>query len=213
MTYFSTIIENEAINYDIYITQSQISSFKAYFDALCHWNIRINLTSITKTNEIARIHFLESSYLAHAIPSGIKICLDIGSGAGFPGLPLAVLLPNLRVHLLESSSRKCAFLKEVIRLLDLKTVEVLNFRLEKLLKEGSLAQYDLLTMRAISLPPKLISRMVEQLHPEGWIALFHAHASEIHSQLKRNLHVVDRRCLKIPQAAGRFITLFQRAGP
>ena len=93
---------------------SQIDDFRRHFELLTRWNARMNLTAIRKPAEVARRHFGESAFLHRALPEAASF-VDVGSGAGFPGLPLATLRPEARVTLLESKGRKAAFLREASR--------------------------------------------------------------------------------------------------
>src|SRR5437588_1463666 len=106
------------------LSQSQLQSVSNHLDLLLQWNSKINLTSVRSPEEIVTRHFGESLFLAHTLfPnertsqwSGEPIqCIDVGSGAGFPGLPLKLYLPRLDVVLIESQSKKATFLKEAIR--------------------------------------------------------------------------------------------------
>ncbi len=92
-------------------TPAQFQCFCRHFELLQRWNARINLTGIRQPAEIARRHFGESAFLHRALPAASSF-VDIGSGAGFPGLPLATLRPGASVVLLESKRRKAAFLRE-----------------------------------------------------------------------------------------------------
>jgi 16S rRNA (guanine527-N7)-methyltransferase len=94
--------------------------FGAYCELLLHWNARFNLTSVRNEDGILRRHFLESIICARAIPARIHTLLDLGSGAGFPGIPIALCRPEIAVTLAESTGKKATFLREALRVLDLK---------------------------------------------------------------------------------------------
>ena len=101
-----------------------------HYRFLSHWNRRMNLTTLSDPREIAMRHFGESLFLARELPAGVQTVLDVGSGPGFPGLPLAAWRIDLQVTLLESVQRKAVFLKEVSR--SWPNVSVRNERLEGL---------------------------------------------------------------------------------
>ena len=107
---------------------AQLAQLEFHYDLLLRWNRAMNLTSITDPKEICERHFCESLFLGAYLPAGELSIVDIGSGAGFPGLPVAVLRPDCRIALVESRQRKAAFLQEVSR--GLPNVQVLALRLE-----------------------------------------------------------------------------------
>lgn len=118
------------------LSETQQAQFAAYLDLLLRWNARMNLTAIRDPEQIVIRHFGESLFAArHLYPSrclatGDWRLLDIGSGAGFPGLPIKLWAPALQLTLLESNQRKATFLREVARTLQLTGVEVLTMRAE-----------------------------------------------------------------------------------
>lgn len=99
-----------------------------HFELLSRWNARLNLTAIRDELEMVERHYCESIFLALHVPRETRTVLDIGSGAGFPGIPLAVVRPDLKVGLVESHKRKAVFLKEATR--NLRNVEVICARAE-----------------------------------------------------------------------------------
>jgi len=98
------------------LEKSQLGNISIYIDLLLKWNARINLTAVRNPEEIVTRHFGESFFAAQLLlPSGLEgAVIDLGSGAGFPGLPLAMFAPAIQVTLIESNHRKAAFLNEVI---------------------------------------------------------------------------------------------------
>ncbi len=120
-----------------------------YLDLLLKWNARTNLTAIRDPETIVTRHFGESLFLATHLPQQTQTVLDLGSGAGFPGLPLHLLRPDLNVTLAESQGKKSAFLREVIRSLDLTTL-VHAGRAEDLVGKQ---HFDLVTLRAVDNMP------------------------------------------------------------
>src|SRR5262245_19967859 len=128
------------------LDQKQLEQTSAYLDLLLKWNARTNLTSLREPGEIVKRHFGESFFAAkHLLPAGTaESVIDLGSGAGFPGLPLAVFAPTAQVTLLESNAKKAAFLNEVIHALQLSNVKTVRQR-----GEDHQGQADLVTMRAV----------------------------------------------------------------
>jgi len=128
------------------LSKDIVSKFSKYRELLLKWNEKFNLTAITDEDEIEEKHFVDSLYLDKFISLEDKTLLDVGSGAGFPGLPLAIAHPSLKVTLLESNGKKVTFLKEVIKELELNNVEVIQARAEELNKRE---QFDIVTARAV----------------------------------------------------------------
>jgi 16S rRNA (guanine527-N7)-methyltransferase len=115
-----------------------------YLELLLKWNARTNLTAIRDPDEMVRRHFGESLFAAQHLGS-CETLLDFGSGAGFPGLPIQLMRPEMRVTLAESQNKKATFLREVIRTLGLKT-EVWSGRVEAMPAE---LKFDIVTLRAV----------------------------------------------------------------
>jgi 16S rRNA (guanine527-N7)-methyltransferase len=107
----------------------QLEALEQHYQLLLRWNNRLNLTRITELSEAVRFHYCESLYLGKVLPAGPLKIADLGSGAGFPGIPLAVFRSELEVTLFESDARKAVFLREATR--DLEKVEVLAVRFER----------------------------------------------------------------------------------
>jgi 16S rRNA (guanine527-N7)-methyltransferase len=126
---------------------TQVSQIQQYMKLLLAWNDKVNLTAIRNPLEILYRHFCESMYAAMAVPFQKGRLADIGSGGGFPGLPLKILRPELQVFLVESSVKKATFLAEVVRDLQLTNTRVLVSRYEELSEE--VAPLDIVCSRAL----------------------------------------------------------------
>jgi 16S rRNA (guanine527-N7)-methyltransferase len=141
----------DALPAPVTLSTEQLQQLSTYIDLLLRWNARINLTAVRNAEDIVSRHFGESLFLAaylfpNASPSGMpreeitlrRHALDLGSGAGFPGLPLKIYAPKLRLTLVEANHKKAAFLAEVIRALRLSDASVFGERLElDLMKDAS----------------------------------------------------------------------------
>ena len=143
--------------------------FAAYLTLLRKWNARTNLTAIRDEEGILSRHFLESILCAHKLPQGIVSLLDFGSGAGFPGIPIALIRPEISVTLAESQNKKAAFLREAVRTLDLNT-KVHSARAETLV-----TKFDCVTLRAVDNMPQAIPAAIQLLNPDGWLAILTTH--------------------------------------
>ncbi|MBW2468973.1 MAG: 16S rRNA (guanine(527)-N(7))-methyltransferase RsmG [Deltaproteobacteria bacterium] len=126
------------------------AAFAAHAAELLHWNRKINLTAITDSRDIAIRHFLDSLAPARFVPDRVRL-LDIGSGAGFPGIPLKIFNPSLSLLLIDGTRKKVNFLKHVIRSLGLDQSEALHIRAENLGHHPELTStFDVIISRALS---------------------------------------------------------------
>ena len=117
------------------LPDDQIRAIQLYLDLLLKWNARLNLTAIRDPEEIVTRHFGESFFAARHLfheAAADQTVIDIGSGAGFPGLPIKILVPSVKLTLVESNQRKSTFLREVVRTLGMQDVDVLTARAESL---------------------------------------------------------------------------------
>jgi 16S rRNA (guanine527-N7)-methyltransferase len=134
----------------ITLTSQVAESYLFYIKELKKWNQRINLTALTTDRDIAVKHFLDSLTIAPFLPGATQV-LDIGTGAGFPGLPLKILSPSIEICLLESSQKKCAFLRHMVRGLKLEGVKIVQGRAEdKKMIEQYAGYFDLVLSRALA---------------------------------------------------------------
>src|SRR5579862_2500773 len=138
----------------------QTKQLTDYVALILRWNARTNLTAIRDEEGILSRHFVESIACAQAIPSGTRTLLDFGSGAGFPGIPIALCRPEISVTLAESQSKKAGFLREAIRTLDV-SAAVHAARAEALT-----ISFDCVTLRAVDRMPKAVS-IAQRLLSQG----------------------------------------------
>ncbi len=147
---WSDLIIEGAAAFDIDLTTSHTRQFGIHATELIKWNQKFNITAITDPLEIAVKHFLDSLLVARFIPPDTTL-LDIGSGGGFPGLPLKVFIPSLDVTLIDASRKKVNFLKQVVRILKLDHTEALHVRAEELARNPQFSQrYNVILSRALS---------------------------------------------------------------
>jgi 16S rRNA (guanine527-N7)-methyltransferase len=152
----------------VHLGQAELDLFALYHQELLLWNRRINLVSEKSSQEIVIRHFLDSLTAAPAIESPEGLLIDIGSGAGFPGIPLRIALHGLEVMLVEASRKKSSFLSHIIRTLHLEGVTVIRERVETLIGEKALAgTVDTVLSRAAFKLPELIRMAAFFLKPEG----------------------------------------------
>ncbi|MEE9152743.1 MAG: 16S rRNA (guanine(527)-N(7))-methyltransferase RsmG [candidate division NC10 bacterium] len=154
-------------------TESQIESLITYLRELKRWNRRANLVGFRTDDALIRHGILDSLSLLEAfqVQPGLEL-MDIGSGAGFPGIPLKVAAPDLRVTLVEATRKKASFLRQVCRLLQLQGVSVLQARAEALHNDPSHREaYDLVTARAVARLPEAVTLCAPFMKSDGRLVL------------------------------------------
>jgi 16S rRNA (guanine527-N7)-methyltransferase len=145
------LLAETAAGWGIQLSPLQIDQFALYAAELRRWNERVNLTAITDEHGIASRHFLDSLRLALSWGEAPRSLIDVGAGAGFPGLPLAILHPRLRLTLVESVAKKAAFLEHMVSALGLADATVLVARAEEVGRDARHRErYDVATARAVA---------------------------------------------------------------
>jgi len=147
---WQTLIEDGAEKLDIRIRREHVEKFTLHARELMKWIRKVNLTAITDPSEVALKHFVDSIIPAAEIKRGSSL-IDIGSGGGFPGIPIKIVRPSLNVLLVDSSRKKVNFLKHVIRCTKLSGIDAIHARAEDLPNKYTFAEYfDVAVCRAFS---------------------------------------------------------------
>jgi len=149
------------------LTEEQTTRLVGHYSMLCRWNQRLNLTRITEPREAASLHYAESVFGVSFI-AGAHTLLDIGSGAGFPAIPLAVARPDVQVTALEANQKKSLFVKEAKDELGLANLKVVTARLE----EFDWAGYEVLTSRALDRAEAILPSVIERLSAKQKLMLY-----------------------------------------
>jgi 16S rRNA (guanine(527)-N(7))-methyltransferase RsmG len=186
------------------LTDEQAGQLVKHYALLCRWNQRVNLTRIIEPGEAAKLHYAESLFCTKFIADA-RTVLDIGSGAGFPAIPLAVARAETRVSALEANQKKALFLKEVKDELELENLEVANARLE----EFDWGGYDLLTSRALERGEAIFPSVIRVLRPQQRFMVYCT--SELLAKLMN--HVAQEYRIErhpIPFSEDRIIAVFAR---
>jgi 16S rRNA (guanine527-N7)-methyltransferase len=200
------------------LPQSLLDQISTYIDLLLRWNARINLTAIRHPEEIVTRHFGESFFLArHLFPkSGTDHrplttdhrpphVLDIGSGAGFPALPLKLWAEHIHLTLIESNNKKAAFLREVARALTLTNINVLTDRAEVLAARPDFPRTEVVTLRAVEHFETVLPQAVTLLAPNATLALLIG-ATQIH-HLRTLITMKWRPPIPVPQSKTRVLSI------
>jgi 16S rRNA (guanine527-N7)-methyltransferase len=172
---YTSELSDEAVaaalrNFGISSTPRLAHQIRLYVDLLLVWNQALSLTAIRQPKEILYRHFGESMFAVHAVPIRAGCLVDVGAGAGFPGLAVKLLVPELKLVIIESNRRKVAFLKEVARRLDLESVEVMAERFERIELPAASAEY--ITARAVGNISRLMAWADSALGTGGKLILW-----------------------------------------
>jgi len=177
------LIYEGAKDFDIQIDKREIEKFAFHALELLKWYQRTNLTAMTDPFDVAVKHFLDSIIPMKIIPSNGSL-LDIGSGGGFPGIPLKICLPSLSVTLIDASRKKVSFLKHMIRMLELKNIDALHIRAEEFADKPDIEKtFNVVISRALSSMTSFALTALPFLKEEGVIIAMKGNVSADDIQL------------------------------
>jgi 16S rRNA (guanine527-N7)-methyltransferase len=163
-------VENTVRPYGVELELGVVDKIRSYTALLIKWNRTISLTTVIDPIEILKFHFGESIFAVSELNFYQSRLADVGSGAGFPGIPLAMTVPSLDVTLIESNSKKCAFLSEVVRELRLPNVKVLRERIENV--DSGPRQFDFIAARALGHHNELLAWAKKNVSASGKVVLW-----------------------------------------
>ena len=170
--------ELEKLN--IFPTQDQLNQLDKFYHLLIEWNKKINLTRIVDEEEVYLKHFYDSLTIAKEIDlTKVETLCDVGTGAGFPGIVLKIMYPNLKVTLIDSLQKRIKYLNEVIKDLDLKNIEAIHSR-----GEDFKGKYDIVTSRAVANIEKLVKYTMHLVSKNG---VFIAMKGDIDTELTEEI--------------------------
>lgn len=180
---------------NIAITDNNFNQLCLYIDLLEKWNVAYNLTALKDTRQMVCHHLLDSLSLTPFVPDTAKTVLDVGSGGGQPGIPLAIMRNDLAITLLDSNSKKTAFLQQAVIELGLNNVQVITDRVENV-KEF---QYDIIVSRAFAELSDFVRLSSHLLSNQGvWLAMKGVYPYEEIDRLPENIIVEQIQEVKVP---------------
>ena len=186
------------------LTCDQLAQFDAYADMLLDWNTRMNLTAITDAREIAEKHFFDSLAAAPLLPENAAV-IDVGTGAGFPGVPLLIARPDIRLTLLDGLNKRLTFLSAVLDALGL-SAELVHLRAEEAGQDARYrGKFDVSVTRAVASLPVLVELTVPLLNVGGVSIAYKGDAADELIRAKGALHLLHGKAAitEVPAAYGK----------
>jgi 16S rRNA (guanine527-N7)-methyltransferase len=206
----------------LHLTPSQLSQYETYYQELMTWNKRVNLTAITDYEEVQIKHFLDSLtlVLAQPINTGVRL-IDVGTGAGIPGIPLKIAFPSIGLVLLEAVAKKAAFLRHISQKLGLEDVEIVVGRAEEIAHRSEYREkFDLVLSRAVAPLPTVVELVLPFCAIGGsFIAQKKGGTSEEVSNAARAIDIMGGRLREIRAvdlaefADKRFLVIIDKLSP
>ena len=164
---FYKYLDQQARKIDIMLSEEQLQKFYKYMKLLLEWNEKINLTAIIEPKEIILKHFIDSLSIIKYIKNKNSL-VDVGTGAGFPGIPIKIVLPEIKVILIDSLNKRITFLNEVISQLDLKYIEAVHSRVEDFARNKEYREkFDVATARAVAQLPIILEYLIPLTKVKG----------------------------------------------
>jgi len=186
------------------LAPEQAVQFESYLSLFIRWNARLNLSAVRDEEGILGRHFVESIVCARAIPPGVSTLLDFGSGAGLPGIPIALCRPEIAVTLTESQGKKAAFLREAVRVLGI-GAKIHPGRAELLAQT-----FDCVTLRAVDRMPQAVQTATGLVAPGGWLALMTTRGELPTLQAAAGASLIWREAVNLPNSHERILSLGRR---
>lgn len=194
---------NSVKKLNITLTTSMLEQLEQYYNILIEENKKYNLTAITRKEDVYLKHFYDSLTINKIISLSNQSLCDIGTGAGFPGIVLKIVFPNLNVTLVDATKKKCNFLKLVISNLNLSNIKIINERAE-IFSKNTREKYDIVTSRAVAPLKHLLEYSIPLVKVNGYyIAMKSDISKEIIGietyQEKLNIKEITRQSFNIPK--------------
>lgn len=187
--------ELEKIN--ITLTENQILKLEKFYELLVIWNEKINLTTILKEEDVYLKHFYDSLTLIKVIDLNKELTLlDVGTGAGFPGIVLKIVFPNLKITLLDSMNKRISYLNEIIKELDLKDIDTVCSRAEDYALKNR-EKYDIVVCRAVAHLEILVEITLPLVKVNGYFIAMKSNANEEIALARKKILVLDSKIIEI----------------
>ncbi|WP_059041226.1 16S rRNA (guanine(527)-N(7))-methyltransferase RsmG [Paenibacillus rubinfantis] len=215
---FCTLLQAHGIQ----VSEEQLKQFERYYEILVEWNEKMNLTGITEREQVYIKHFYDSISLAFHVPMGeMGSMADIGSGAGFPGIPLKICFPHLQLTIVDSLNKRIQFLQHVVNELGLSQVRLLHGRAEDLARQEELRDgFDLVTARAVARMAVLNEFCLPFAKPGGlFVAMKGSNPADEIKEAARSLSELKGKWVRTPKfqlpldQSERHLVIIQKTAP
>ena len=176
---------NELKKIDIELSEEQLNKLEKFYNLLVEWNKKINLTRIIEKEDVYLKHFYDSLTITKVVDlKEVETLCDVGTGAGFPGIVLKIVYPNLKITLIDSLLKRVNYLNEIIKKLDLKDIKAIHIR-----AEDHKEQYDIVTARAVANMEKLLKYTMHLINKNGqFIAMKGNVEEELSESIQRKMN-------------------------
>ncbi len=197
---FFKIMQEKANFLKIHFSVEQLEQFFAYMNLLIEWNEKMNLTAITEPEEIILKHFIDSITILKEIEDDSKI-VDVGTGAGFPGIPLSIMNPTFKITLVDSLNKRLIFLQEVVNQLKLQNIEIVHARAEEFGQNKKYREsFDISTSRAVANLSTLSEYLIPLVKVNGKVISMKAsETQEEINEAKKAIEVLGGKIEKIEE--------------
>lgn len=197
---FNEIMLEKSKNMKIHFCVEQTEQFFEYMNMLIEWNEKMNLTAITDPEEIILKHFIDSITILEDIEDNAKI-VDVGTGAGFPGIPLSIMNPTLKITLVDSLNKRLIFLQEVVNKLNLKNIEIIHARAEEFGQNKNYREkFDIATSRAVANLSTLSEYLIPLVKIDGKVISMKAsEAQEEINEAKKAIEILGGKIENIKE--------------
>jgi 16S rRNA (guanine527-N7)-methyltransferase len=191
----SELLTRSMHEFGIDLTEQQLEQFNRYYSSLMKWNEITNVTSITESNEVIIKHFVDSVSSCRAIDYTDKVVIDIGTGAGFPGLPLKIIYPSMDISFVDSSTKKSDILKKICTDIGIQGTRILIDNIENIGRAKEYRErFDICLARAVASLPVLIEYSLPLLKVGGFLVAYKGPNSEVEvDNSKSSLDLVGGR--------------------
>ena len=197
---FLSQMEAKLLDLKIRFSVEQLEQFFVYMNLLIEWNEKMNLTAITEPEEIVLKHFIDSITILNKLEDNAKI-VDVGTGAGFPGIPLSIMNPTLKITLVDSLNKRLIFLQEVVNELNLKNIEIVHARAEEFGQNKKYREsFDFATSRAVANLATLSEYLIPLVKVKGKvISMKAADANDEINDAKKAIEILGGKIEKIDE--------------
>ena len=195
--FFEKMQENsKVLGFNFFV--EQLEKFYKYMNLLIEWNEKMNLTAITEPNDIILKHFIDSITINKYIENSVKV-VDVGTGAGFPGIPLSIIRPDLQITLVDSLNKRLIFLQEIKKELELKNIDIVHARAEEFGQNKNYREtFDIATSRAVANLSTLSEYLVPLVKIKGkCVCMKASDAEEEIKQAENAVNILGGKIVKV----------------